>query len=79
MAVGPKHEVRLTRESAMRDVPELVEGYRRFLADRYPQEAALYRSLADTGQAPKTMVIACCDSRVDPAVIFSAATPILPK
>ena len=56
----------------MQDVPELVEGYRRFLAKRYPQEAALYRSLADLGQAPKTMVIACCDSRVDPAAIFSA-------
>ena len=56
----------------MRDVPELIDGYRRFLAGRYPQEASLYRSLAETGQAPKTMIIACCDSRVDPAAIFSA-------
>lgn len=56
----------------MRDVPELVDGYRRFLTTRYPQEAALYRSLAEAGQAPRTMVIACCDSRVDPAAIFSA-------
>ncbi len=57
----------------MQDVPELIDGYRRFLATRYPGEAALYRSLAETGQAPKAMVIACCDSRVDPAAIFSAA------
>ena len=56
----------------MRDVPELVDGYRRFLETRYPQEEAVYRSLADSGQAPKIMVIACCDSRVDPAAIFSA-------
>ncbi len=56
----------------MRDIAELVEGYRRFLATRYAQEAALYRELAETGQAPKTMVIACCDSRADPATIFSA-------
>lgn len=56
----------------MHDVPELRDGYRRFLATRYPQEAALYRSLAEAGQAPKTMVIACCDSRVDPATIFNA-------
>jgi len=56
----------------MQDVVELVEGYRRFLDTRYPQEAALYRSLAETGQSPKTMVIACCDSRVDPATIFNA-------
>lgn len=57
----------------MRDIPELVDGYRRFLATRYPDDAALYRTLAEAGQAPKTMVIACCDSRVDPAAIFSAA------
>lgn len=56
----------------MRDVPELVDGYRRFLDSRYPQEAETYRSLAQTGQWPKTMVIGCCDSRVDPAAIFSA-------
>lgn len=56
----------------MRDVPELVNGYRQFQAGLHPQGAELYRSLAETGQAPKTMVIACCDSRVDPAAIFSA-------
>jgi carbonic anhydrase len=56
----------------MRDVPELVDGYRRFLAARYPREAELYRTLAEAGQAPKTMVVACCDSRVDPAAIFNA-------
>ncbi len=56
----------------MHDVTELVDGYRRFLATRYRAEAATYRALAETGQAPKTMVIACCDSRADPAAIFSA-------
>ena len=56
----------------MRDVPELVEGYRRFLTTRYPQEAALYRKLAEEGQSPKTMIVACCDSRADPAMIFNA-------
>jgi len=56
----------------MHDVDELVDGYRRFLAGRYREEAALYGALAAAGQAPKIMVIACCDSRVDPAAIFSA-------
>lgn len=56
----------------MHDISELVEGYRRFLTGRYPEEAELYRELAKVGQAPKTMVIACCDSRVDPSAIFSA-------
>jgi carbonic anhydrase len=57
----------------MHDVAELVDGYHRFLTGRYPQEAALYGALAEKGQAPKIMVIACCDSRVDPAAIFSAS------
>jgi carbonic anhydrase len=56
----------------MHDVSELVDGYRRFLATRYAREAGLYRELAETGQSPKTMIIACCDSRVDPAAIFDA-------
>jgi len=56
----------------MRDVTELVEGYRRFLRERYAEQAALYRTLAAEGQAPRVMVIACCDSRADPATIFSA-------
>lgn len=56
----------------MRDIPELIEGYRRFLDGRYPEEAELYRTLAEEGQAPKTMIIACCDSRADPATIFNA-------
>ncbi len=56
----------------MRDVPELIDGYHKFLETRYPQEAALYRALAVGGQEPKTMVIACCDSRADPSAIFNA-------
>lgn len=57
----------------MHDVSELVDGYRRFLATRYPEQAGLYRKLADVGQSPKTMIVACCDSRADPAAIFDAA------
>lgn len=57
----------------MRDIPELVDGYRRFLGERYPREAGLYRRLGVHGQAPKTMVLSCCDSRVEPAAIFDAA------
>ena len=56
----------------MRDIPELVDGYRRFRTNRYPAEAELYSGLAEAGQSPKTMIVACCDNRVDPAAIFSA-------
>jgi carbonic anhydrase len=50
----------------------LADGYRRFRAERYAAEAERYRALAK-GQRPKTMIIACADSRADPATIFSAA------
>jgi carbonic anhydrase len=49
----------------------LAAGYRRFRAERYAAEAERYRALAK-GQRPKTMIIACADSRADPATIFSA-------
>ena len=51
----------------------LVDGYRRFLTSKYTQHADLYEDLASTGQSPSIMVIACCDSRVDPVTIFDAA------
>ncbi len=47
----------------------LIEGYRNFMAGRWPAERALYAELAK-GQNPDYLVIACCDSRVDPATIF---------
>lgn len=48
----------------------LIEGYRRFRADTWPAEHERYRKLAERGQRPETMVIACSDSRVDPQTIF---------
>ncbi len=49
---------------------ELIEGYRRYRARRWPELQGLHRELAERGQSPKTLVIACSDSRVDPATIF---------
>jgi carbonic anhydrase len=51
----------------------LIEGFRNFRENLWPENRALFRSLANRGQAPKVMVIACADSRVDPQLIFSAA------
>ena len=57
----------------MRSLPMLVEGYRRFLDTRYKGQSELYEKLADAGQSPKVMIVACCDSRIDPAAIFDTA------
>ena len=50
----------------------LIEGYRKFRQDVWPQERARYQELAKGGQSPETMVVSCSDSRVDPQTIFSA-------
>jgi carbonic anhydrase len=50
----------------------LYQGYRAFRAGRLPTEQSRYRELAERGQAPETMVVGCCDSRVSPEVIFDA-------
>src|SRR5947199_7120206 len=50
----------------------LSDGYRSFRTGRLPDEQTRYHDLAERGQAPETMVIGCCDSRVAPEVIFDA-------
>jgi carbonic anhydrase len=50
----------------------LLEGYRRFRSETWPEERARYEALSKRGQAPETLVVACCDSRVDPQTIFGA-------
>jgi carbonic anhydrase len=50
----------------------LIEGYRAYRAQRWPELRDLHKHLAEKGQSPKTLVIACADSRVDPATIFNA-------
>jgi carbonic anhydrase len=51
---------------------KLIEGYREFRAEQWPERRAIFEHLADRGQSPRTMVVACSDSRVDPAMIFDA-------
>jgi carbonic anhydrase len=51
----------------------LLAGYRRFRADHWPEAKAEYEALAAQGQTPHTLIVACSDSRADPALIFDAA------
>lgn len=55
-----------------RSLAQLLDGYRRFRSDRYQQELSRWERLRG-GQSPKVMVIACSDSRVEPAQIFDVA------
>ena len=47
----------------------LLDGYRRFRSDGWQKARERWEQLAE-GQSPKVMIIACCDSRADPATIF---------
>src|SRR3954468_4363046 len=49
----------------------LLDGYRRFRATGWARERERWADLAE-GQSPEVLVIACSDSRVDPAAIFDA-------
>lgn len=54
----------------MPEFRQLLDGYRRFRAGPYQAQRQRYDALANKGQAPKIMVIACSDSRVDPSAVF---------
>lgn len=57
----------------MQSFPDtLLNGYRNFMSGRYVDERERYRTLAELGQNPSTLVIACCDSRAAPETIFDA-------
>ncbi len=56
----------------MTDFAELLSGYQRFRTNDWARQRGRWAELSE-GQRPKSMVIACSDSRVDPAQIFDAS------
>lgn len=57
----------------MQEIDNLLDGYRRFRRRFYEEGVDVYRGLCANGQHPKAIVIACCDSRVDPAIVCDTA------
>jgi carbonic anhydrase len=57
---------------AMNFPQRLIDGYSAFAEGQLAREQDRYRELAEVGQSPEIMVIACCDSRCSPEVIFNA-------
>ncbi len=51
---------------------DLLGGYHRFRDSSWAQQRARWAELRE-GQSPRVMVIACSDSRVDPAQIFDTS------
>ena len=53
------------------DFERLIAGYRRFREHGWSEQRERWAELV-SGHSPKAMIIACSDSRVDPAQIFDA-------
>ena len=51
-------------------IDDLIAGYQRFRQGYYKENRAHLVRLAREGQSPKTAIISCCDSRVEPSVIL---------
>lgn len=56
----------------MAEIEKLIAGFRAFRAVYFEQRPELFESL-NRGQNPKVLVVACSDSRVDPAILTNAA------
>lgn len=57
--------------SAAGGLRRLVEGFDRFREQHFEQDHTLFDALLE-GQRPEVMVIACSDSRTDPAIVCGA-------
>lgn len=53
----------------MQNFHDLVGGFHHFRANYFLKEKEFFDALAHS-QSPKTLVIACCDSRTDPAIVL---------
>ena len=53
-------------------IDQLVSGFKVFKARYYEHRPELYQNLRTEGQSPEVMVVACSDSRVDPAILLGS-------
>jgi len=53
-------------------IEKLMRGYRDYRDGSYENSRPLIEGLVERGQHPEVAVIACSDSRVDPAILFQA-------
>jgi len=56
----------------MTGIETLLNGFRKFREIYFEKSPNLYRNLLSHGQNPRFAVVACSDSRVDPAIVLQA-------
>ncbi|MDP2248157.1 MAG: carbonic anhydrase [Nitrosomonadales bacterium] len=53
----------------MRDVSKFIHGFKRFQHQYLGSHHTMFERLVEEGQRPRALMIACCDSRCDPALV----------
>lgn len=53
-----------------KDIGSLVQGYQEFRKKYFNGKSPIFEDLVRLGQRPKVLIIACSDSRVDPAIVL---------
>jgi carbonic anhydrase len=54
-----------------KDIAILIEGYQKFREHYFDTDNSMFEKLVRQGQRPKVLMIACSDSRVDPAIVMN--------
>jgi carbonic anhydrase len=54
------------------DIEGLLKGYQKFHEHYYGDSKFLFEELVRNGQRPKILMVACSDSRVDPALVLNS-------
>lgn len=56
-----------------KNIEDLITGYQKFRESHFEGTSSTFENLVRLGQQPKILMIACSDSRVDPAIIMNCA------
>lgn len=72
ITIGAEIKSHLEKCGAMDPIDKLTAGFKEFRDDGFEHKRATYEALVDQGQKPNVALIACSDSRVDPAMVLQA-------
>jgi carbonic anhydrase len=68
----PDHDTTKFARPMINFPPALLKGYVEYKKGKFADESERYQKLAEDGQSPETLIIACCDSRAAPEIIFNS-------
>lgn len=54
----------------LKSFEKILQGYHKFREKYASKESTFLHKLVENGQRPEIMIISCCDSRVDPALLL---------